>query len=505
MPSTSVTKKARQRGNSTANVKDLLKQFDSRPGAIVPVDLLTTAEDSMKRYGMEVVLRRALPDYRDGLIPVRKRVLYAMYEEGNNSEHKVTKSAQAIGNTLARYHPHGDQAVYGCMQSMVRAPVPLLEGVGNWGSLLTGAADYRYTNARLSKFTDRVFFNSRYISQVPMVPNYDGTFKEPLYLPSMLPQLLINGLEGGVAVGVNGYVPSYTKASVKKVVADWMNGVVMTPQYLFETLQLDYDRYGAELYIADQAAMDDLVAFYQTGRGKALLIPKFEVDRINHVLSIFGHAPMVSPQTVMELIRSDESRFPFVMDINERTDKNTKTPMRLDVLFREPESSAQFQKWCNLIVNQFSWRMHFNLNLVERYIEPKTGREEANFRRFTLVEFINTWCNWRLQLEKDTLAHEHGELKRQAAWIELRLKIATDPEPFLKAAREPNELQSIASLYGITEKEAEHLLAQKISTFTQTGLTQLHGKLGDLRHRIDLNEVDSKSPNLRVARETADL
>lgn len=504
MATTSVTRKIRNRPLSTASVRELLQQFDAREGALVPVDLLTTAENSMRIYGMASVLRRSLPDYRDGLIPARRRILYAMHEEGNDHTHRMVKSAQPVGNTLSRYHPYGDTAVYGSVQQMVNGSTPLLEGIGNWGTQMSGAAHYRLTSVRLAKFADEAFFSERYMPLVPMVPNYDGTRQEPLYLPALLPTLLINGLEGGVAVGVQSFVPGCTKDSVKQVVEAWMSGQEITPKYLFETLKFNLDRFGCELFVPDQESMDSLVAFYQTGSGKALLIPKYEVDRNNHTISILGHAPLISPATVMEMIREDHKRFSWVLDIHDRTDKNTAGPMRMDFVFRRPDTAEQFQVWCNRIVNQFSWRMSLGLNLVERSVDEH-GNEAARFRRFTLMEFINAWCEWRVQLERDALERERTLLQQEANTLALRMAVARDPAAFMKALSAPDEKAALCELYGINTKQAEWLLGQRLQTIASSGVASYHGKLARVHQRLALNRVDNEDPRARICREMQDL
>lgn len=165
-------------------------------------------------YAMSVIISRALPDARDGLKPVHRRILYAMYEDKLTYENPFRKSATTVGNVLGRYHPHGDTAVY---DSMVRLAqpfslrYPLVEGHGNFGNIDgDGAAAYRYTEARMAKLANLMLADIEK-DVVNFVPNFDNTRKEPEVLPSRFPNLLVNG-SVGIAVGMATNVPRIISA-----------------------------------------------------------------------------------------------------------------------------------------------------------------------------------------------------------------------------------------------------------------------------------------------------
>ena len=168
------------------------------------IDLLDFAREHYSRYGRSVLEDRAFPDFRDGMNPVNRRTLWSAYSLGIRSNSKFVKSARIVGDVLGRYHPHSDQAAYGAMVKMTNVngvvsniPIGLFEGEGNWGSLSnSAAAAMRYTEARLSKFSDEVLFNKFYMPVVRMIPNFDSSTVEPLILPALLPLVLLNGRSG---------------------------------------------------------------------------------------------------------------------------------------------------------------------------------------------------------------------------------------------------------------------------------------------------------------------
>ena len=156
-------------------------------------------------YAMSVIVSRALPDIRDGLKPVQRRTLYDMAELGIRSDKPYRKSARIVGDTMGKFHPHGDSSIYDCLVVMAqdfKKEVPLVDGHGNFGTIEgDGAAAMRYTEARLSKITEEAFLADLDKDVVDFVPNFDETEKEPSVLPVRIPNFLVNGSEG-IAVGM---------------------------------------------------------------------------------------------------------------------------------------------------------------------------------------------------------------------------------------------------------------------------------------------------------------
>ena len=196
-------------------------ELEDRDGKIIERDI----EDEMKTayidYAMSVIVSRALPDVRDGLKPVHRRILYTMYEDGFTPDKPYRKSATTVGDVLGRYHPHGDSSVYDAMVRMAQTfslRYPLIDGHGNFGSIDgDGAAAYRYTEARMSKIAE-IMLTDIEKNTVDFMPNFDDRLQEPTVLPAKIPALLVNG-SSGIAVGMATNIPPHNLTEV-------INGII---------------------------------------------------------------------------------------------------------------------------------------------------------------------------------------------------------------------------------------------------------------------------------------
>lgn len=228
-------------------------------------------------YAMSVIVARALPDVRDGLKPVQRRTLYDMHELGIRYDKPYRKSARIVGDTMGKYHPHGDSSIYGALVVMAqefKMGLPLVDGHGNFGSIEgDGAAAMRYTEARLKKITQEAYLADLDKDVVDFVPNFDETEKEPLVLPVKVPNLLLNGAEG-IAVGMTTSIPPHNFTEViDGVIAYMKNPDINTEQMMQYIPGPDFPTGGI---VANQ---DDLLAIYATGMGKIKLRGKVEIEQ----------------------------------------------------------------------------------------------------------------------------------------------------------------------------------------------------------------------------------
>ena len=196
-------------------------------------------EEEMKRsyldYAMSVIIGRALPDVRDGLKPVHRRVLYGMWESGNRSDRPYKKSARIVGDVMGKYHPHGDTAIYDTVVRMAQdfaMRYPLVDGQGNFGSLDgDNPAAMRYTEVRLTRLAEEMIRDDIDKETVDWVPNYDGTEQEPIALPAHVPNLLVNG-SSGIAVGMATNIPPHNLAEVIEAIELIENPEVTIPDLM---------------------------------------------------------------------------------------------------------------------------------------------------------------------------------------------------------------------------------------------------------------------------------
>ena len=242
----------------------------------------TEYSDLMKKsyidYAMSVIIARALPDVRDGLKPVQRRTLYDMYELGIRYDKPYRKCARIVGDTMGKYHPHGDSSIYEALVVMAqdfKKGQTLVDGHGNFGSIEgDGAAAMRYTEARLTKFTQEVCLADLDKDVIDFGPNFDETEKEPLVLPMRVPNLLVNGAEG-IAVGMATSIPTHNLGEVIDAVKAYMkNDEISTRQLMKYIKGPDFPTGGIVVN------KDDLLDIYETGQGKIKIRGKVELEEL---------------------------------------------------------------------------------------------------------------------------------------------------------------------------------------------------------------------------------
>ena len=228
-------------------------------------------------YAMSVIIARALPDVRDGLKPVQRRTLYDMYELGIRYDRPYRKCARIVGDTMGKYHPHGNSSIYEALVVMAqefKKGLPLVDGHGNFGSIEgDGAAAMRYTEARLQKITQEVYLSDMDKQVVDFLPNFDETEKEPEVLPVKIPNLLVNGADG-IAVGMATSIPPHNLGEVIDAVIAYMKNNEITVRELMEYIKgPDFPTGGIVVN------KDDLLSIYETGTGKIKIRGKVEVEK----------------------------------------------------------------------------------------------------------------------------------------------------------------------------------------------------------------------------------
>ena len=242
----------------------------------------TEYSDLMKKsyidYAMSVIISRALPDVRDGLKPVQRRTLYDMYELGIRYDKPYRKCARIVGDTMGKYHPHGDSSIYESLVVMAqefKKGMVLVDGHGNFGSIEgDGAAAMRYTEARLTKFTQEVCLADLDKDVVDFGPNFDETEKEPLVLPMRVPNLLVNGAEG-IAVGMATSIPPHNLGEVIDAVKAYIKNDSITTKQLMKYIKgPDFPTGGIVVN------KDDLINIYETGQGKIKVRGKVETEEL---------------------------------------------------------------------------------------------------------------------------------------------------------------------------------------------------------------------------------
>ena len=291
----------------------------------IPVDIENEMRSSYLDYAMSVIVGRALPDVRDGLKPVHRRVLYGMWESGNRSDRAYKKSARIVGDVMGKYHPHGDSAIYDTVVRMAQdfaMRYPLVDGQGNFGSLDgDNPAAMRYTEVRLMKLAEEMLREDIDKETVDWVPNYDGSEIEPMVLPARVPNLLVNGATG-IAVGMATNIPPH---NLREVV-DALLMLIENPDVLVKDLMTVIP--GPDFPTAGFIhGLEGIRSAYTTGRGiiqlraRAVIETNERTDRqaiiINEIPYQVNKARLI--ERIAELIR--EKKIEGISDLRDESDR----------------------------------------------------------------------------------------------------------------------------------------------------------------------------------------
>ena len=369
--------------------KDSSEKINPEVGLIKPRGLQAEMQESYLDYAMSVIVSRALPDVRDGLKPVHRRILYAMHELGLRHNVKFRKSATVVGDVLGKYHPHGDQAVYDSMVHMAQLfsmRYPLIDGQGNFGSMDgDGAAAMRYTEARMSALAEELLTDIDK-ETIPFRDNYDATRKEPVVLPGKLPNLLLNGTLG-IAVGMATDIPPHNLTEISEAIIKLIDEPEATVEDLLEFVKGPDFPTGGLIY--DVSAIKNA---YATGKGSIVMRAKTEiVETKTGAFQILIHEIpyRVNKATLLQKI-ADLVRDKKIEGIRDVRDESDKDGVRVVV---DLKKDALANKILNQLFSYTQLQETFHLNMLALVdgIEPhvlnlKTVLEKYLEHRQTVVK-----------------------------------------------------------------------------------------------------------------------
>ena len=328
----------------------------------------TEYSDLMKKsyidYAMSVIISRALPDVRDGLKPVQRRTLYDMYELGIRYDRPYRKCARIVGDTMGKYHPHGDSSIYDALVVMTqdfKKGMPLIDGHGNFGNIEgDGAAAMRYTEARLEKVTQEAFLADLDKNVVDFVPNFDETEKEPSVLPVKIPNLLVNGSEG-IAVGMATSIPPHNLGEVADAVKAYMQNEEITTEGLMKYIKgPDFPTGGIV------TNKDELLEIYETGVGKIKVRGKVDIEKgkagkTNVVISEIPYT-MIGvniSKFLMDVAALSETK--KTQDIVDITNQSSKEGIRIVIELRK---DADVENFVNMLYKKTRLEDTFGVNML---------------------------------------------------------------------------------------------------------------------------------------------
>ena len=361
---------------------------------IITTEYSEEMQRSYMNYSMSVITARAIPDARDGLKPVQRRVLYDMSELRLGSDKPHRKSARIVGDTMGKYHPHGDSSIYETlvvMSQVFKKGMPLVNGHGNFGSIEgDGAAAMRYTEARLEKFAEEVYLKDL-DKTVPFVPNYDETEKEPEVLPVRVPNLLINGAEG-IAVGMSTSIPPHNLGEVVDTVMAYIDNPECTTKELLDILHgPDFPTGGI---IANKS---DLLNIYETGSGRIKLRAKLEVElgkrRVDKDKLIISEIPYTMIGAGINKCLVD------IADLVDISNQSNKEGIRIVL---ELKKDADIEKIKNILYKKTKLEDTFGVNMLAiAGGRPETLTLKGILKNYLDFQYENNTRKYNVLLEKE--------------------------------------------------------------------------------------------------------
>ncbi len=445
-------------------------------------------KESYIDYAMSVIVSRALPDVRDGLKPVHRRILYAMYEDGFRSTAKYRKSANVVGSTMAHYHPHGDMSIYGALARMAQdfsLRYPLIDGQGNWGSIDDPSefAAQRYTECKLSKIGEEML---KYIEKdtVNFVDNYDGTRKEPTVLPSPAPQLLLNG-SLGIAVGMATNIPPHNLSEVVDSTVYLIDHPKAETPDLFKFIQGPDFPTGGIIY--DQK---EIISAYSQGKGQIVVRGKAEIKEKKQqgfqiLITEIPYQVRKSDLVLQMANLVSEKKIEGIKDIKDLSDRNG-MGIVIDV-----KKGYQPQRILNRLYKLTNLQKTFYLNMLALVdgIQPKILSLSEVFRYFILHrrEVITRRTKFDLGKAKER-AHILKGLS--IALKNIDKVIAT----IKKSSDRETAKKNLMKKFKLTERQAVAILEMKLQTLARLECQKIEEELKEILAKIKELSSILKSP-----------
>lgn len=438
-------------------MKESKQENDQRNSNIHPRKITEEVQQSYLDYAMSVIVQRALPDVRDGMKPVHRRILYSMWSTGLRSTAKFRKSATVVGEVLGKYHPHGDSAVY---DSMVRLAqdfsmrYPLVWGQGNFGSMDGDSpAAYRYTEAKLKQIAEEMLFDIEK-NTVDFIPNFDGTHNEPVVLPAKLPQLLLNGTMG-IAVGMATNIPPHNLTELVDAITHLIDNPDATIDDLMNFIKGPDFPTGGIIYNAKE-----IKEAYSVGKGKIVTRGKADIIEtksgsfqivISEITYATNKAAMITK--IAELVK--EGKLNGIRDIRDESDKEG---VRIVV---ELKKDAYPQKILNSLYSNTDLQKNFNVNMLALVdgIEPQILNLKSILEHFIKHRqiVITRRTQYDLQKAKDR-AHILEGLKKALDHIDAII------ETIKKSATKEVAHQNLMKKFKLSDKQASAILEMKLQT-----------------------------------------
>ncbi len=431
--------------------------MEVQDGKIIERDIENEMKTSYIDYAMSVIVSRALPDVRDGLKPVHRRILYAMYEDGITSDKPYRKCANTVGSVLGRYHPHGDSSVYDAMVRMAQEfslRYPLIDGHGNFGSIDgDGAAAMRYTEARMAKIAEQMLVDIEK-NTVDFMPNYDDRLQEPTVLPAKIPTLLING-SSGIAVGMATNIPPHNLTEIINAIVTIIDEDQVTDEQLMQIVKgPDFPTEGIIL------GREGIKEAYTTGRGKITVRAEAEIEEMSggkQRIIVSSLPYQVNKAKLIENIANlaKEKRIEGISDLRDESDREHKVRVVIEL---KRDANAQ------VVLNQ----LYKNTQMQDTFGVIMLALVNGEPKILTLRQCLDYYIDHRKTVILRRTQFDLDKALARAHILE-GLKIALDNIDEVIAiirASYDDPKERLMKRFGLTDIQAQAILDMRLKTLS---------------------------------------
>jgi len=448
---------------------------------VIPVSIEDTLSKSYLEYSMSVIVGRALPDVRDGLKPVHRRILYAMYKMGITAGSAYKKSARIVGDVIGKYHPHGDSAVYEALVRMAQPfsmRMPLIDGQGNFGSIDgDNAAAMRYTEARLTKIAEELLKDIDK-DTVDFIPNYDGTEREPVVLPARFPNLLVNG-SSGIAVGMATNIPPHNLEELIDALIYMIDNKDATLEDVLQFVKGPDFPTGGTIF-----GKSGIIEAYKTGRGSIKIRAKHHIEhKGNKDVIVVDELPFqVNKAKLIEKI-SELVKDKIIEGISEVRDESDREGIRVVI---ELKKDAMSEIILNNLYKHTQMQVSFGINMLGIYDkQPKL---------FNLFELLDIFIKHRKTVVIRRTIYELEEAKRRAHILEGLLIALANIDEVVEIIKKSNDTkeakENLINRFELTDVQAQAILDMRLARLTSLEVEKLENEYKELMEKIEyLNSI----------------
>ena len=454
-------------------MKDKSKEIIDESKNIVPFSMSSVLIDAFNRYAKTVITDRAIPDARDGLKPVQRRIIYDMFDQGFLFSKPTVKSATIVGHVMGHYHPHGDTSIYDALVHMSQSwkmAAPLIDFQGNNGSIDDdGPAAYRYTEARLSSLSEYLV-EDLYKETVEMIPTFDDKLFEPVVLPAKFPNLLVNGTSG-IAVGSSTYIPSNN-----------LNEIIEATMYRINHKRTNLDDLLEFVHGPDfptGGIIDDKEAIrtiYETGKGSFFLYCKVDIEEDTNTIVIsqipFG---VTKSSFVSDLVKRKEND--NLDNIDEIIDESSKEDIRITIKVRDGSNPNDV---LNYLQSKGSLRTTISCNFL--------AIDKGHPKTMSLLELIDVYISHQREVKTRSLKFDLNKAELRLEIVEGLIRVVSIIDEVVEKIRKLDGKESVKRMlqddYHFTERQSEAIAMLPLYRLSNTDIVELTNEKEELNNLI---------------------